>query len=362
MTAGLISIKIERDTKYEAAKVVAILLIILSHVANQSEVDAFAFNANAIIKAVSVYLGQIGNGIFIISTCYFLSKGITARKWIKLYLQTIFYSIVFLIYFALFQPEAVSLKTVVKSFLPIAFENNWFISAYLLFVLVLPALQAIHTHFQTKQFFYVALGFFMLYTVAPSFIGNRYFSSQLFGFITIYLITMLLKDIDFVRFLKTRQLCLLSIMGCNLVLLFIIVVNYLGQHVKMIYGKTFFWQFYSSLPLLLVNFSIFEMIRRSKSWHNKFINNISKSSLGIYLIHNNFLIVECKKFDDWFKCFDNIFIVYRYILITIIVFSVSLLIEKIRELLFARLDNLLADLFLSKILCPIKNKIDEIFV
>ncbi|MCF2657186.1 acyltransferase family protein [Lacrimispora saccharolytica] len=361
MTVDLISTKNGRDSKYELAKVAAILLIILSHVAHQSSVDAFAFNTDAIIKAISVYLGQIGNGVFIISTCYFLTKGITAKKWIKLYLQTIFYSIVFLAYFSFFQPEAVSLKTIVKSFFPIAFENNWFISAYLIFVLLVPVLQVIREHLKTKQYFYLTICFFMLYTVAPTFIGNRYFSSRLFGFITVYLITTLLKDVDFIRFVKTWQLCMLSIIGCCIVVAFIITVNYIGQYIGIIYGKTFFWQSYSSLPLLVVNFSVFEILRRSKSWHNKFINCLSKSSLGIYLIHNNFLIVECKKINDWFKCFDGMFIVHRYILITVIVFVVSLLLDKTRELFFAKIDNILTDWFLSKILYPIKHRIDAIF-
>ena len=359
MSKKELSKNVNRDSKYELVKILAVIVIVFSHVANQSEINAYAFSFESIFKAFSVYLGQIGNGIFVISSCYFLSKKTSIEKWLNLYFQTLFYSLVFLAFFALFEPKAINSKVIIKSFLPIAFANNWFISAYLLFVPIVPFLNIVHQNTSLKQFGYLTLGFSMLYVVAPTVIGNRYFASPLFGFVATYLIVVLLRDLNISMNISSSVLKICITLGTVLVLFFIIIVNFLGQYFPLFYGKTFFWQFYYCVPLMVVNLAIFELTRRSKSWNNRIINSIASSSLGIYLVHNNILIVECNKFSSWFACLDCFSIVPRYVLTTLLVFGGSLFVEKARQSFLEPIQSIIVTSLINKVLHPIARRIER---
>ncbi len=361
MSIKVLSRNVNRDSKYEIAKIFAIIMIVLSHVANQSEINAYAFSFEGVFKAFSVYLGQIGNGIFVISSCYFLSSKISMEKWLSLYFQTLFYSLVFLVFFALIEPKAISIYVIIKSFLPIAFANNWFISAYLLFVPIVPFLNLLHQNTSMKNFGYLTLGFSMLYVVAPSVIGNRYFASPLFGFVATYLIVILLRDLNMCKNIPSSILKISIILGTLLVLFFIIIVNFLGQYFPLFYGKTFFWQFYYCVPLMGVNLAIFELTRRAKSWNSRIINSIASSSLGIYLIHNNILIVENQKFSTWFAFLDCFSIVPRYVLTTLLVFGVSLFVEKARQIFLEPIQGIIVTTMINKVLHPIARRIERHF-
>ena len=315
-------------------------LIILSHVSFHSGVNVFGCTSNEITVAFFSYAGQIGNGIFIFAICWFSSEKFNLKKIIKLILQTLFYSYVFLILFIIFKKESVNFVTIVKSVFPIAFASNWFVTAYILFSILAPYLHSMVNNISKENHIRLLTFFLIIYCIVPSFFSCRYFINEMSGFFLIFLITSFIKKYNIKLKTSNDSLILLSILTCVCWLLFIIIFNNAANKIPILYGKTMFWLFYNSLPMLAINFNLFIITKRSKTWSNTIINRLSSLSLGMYLIHENKLLVG-NGFYEWIYDINDtrLPMVIYCIFAALIIFITVALIEYIRSVLFDGLFN-----------------------
>lgn len=349
----------ERNSSFERAKVIAVFLVILSHVAYHSGVNVFGTRVNEITTAFYTYMGQVGNGVFVFATCWFISDQLNVKRLLHLILTTMFYSYIFLIGFEVFQSGILSMEMVIKSIFPIAFANNWFITAYILFVLIVPYLYAMIRNIDKKHYFYLVIGFAFFYCVVPSILGSRYFINEMMGFLLVFFIVQYIKKYNITCYLQSRTLKL--ILMVLLVTLFACLwsLNILGSKISLCYGKTLFWLFHNSVPILLIDIVIFVIVKREPTWSNKIINRISSCSLGIYLIHENKVLVE-SGFYEWIHELwaKRIPVCMEFLLTAGVVFLFALFIEFLREKILGEAFKKLSDFIAAWILEPWVRKIN----
>lgn len=134
-----------RNSSIELLKIIAIVLIIISHAVpygNFSNYDAYidlnhaSADGNVVILAILRNLGSVGNCIFIICSSWFLlnSNKVNKKKILKLIIDSFIISITILLLIFIFSDYNVSLTEIIKSFFPITFNVNWFLTCYLLFI------------------------------------------------------------------------------------------------------------------------------------------------------------------------------------------------------------------------------------
>ena len=149
--------EIKRNSSIELLKVLAIILIIVNHCVqtigtldNDYVQAAFGIDIVHSSSTLSVvvlsflrYFGGIGNSVFFIASFWFLvdNNNVRIKKVISLWLDVFLVSILILVVSSFFYQYPPIL--IIRSCFPTLFNNNWFITCYLLIYLAHPGLNMI---------------------------------------------------------------------------------------------------------------------------------------------------------------------------------------------------------------------------
>ena len=280
-------------------KILGLILIVLSHaVPFYGDKLAISYiNLNMATSDISEFflivfrnIGQIGNIIFIASSAYFLleSKRTKAEKIINIIMDCFIISITYLLIYVLSGVD-ISIKDVLKQFLPITFENNWFIGCYILLYILHPFLNKIIYSVDKKTLLRINIFFIIAYCLITIVIGiETYYYSQLIGFIIIYFIVAYDK-LYLAEFSKNEKynkiLLIIGIMGALLLLIF---TNILGLKIEIFENKMLHWNHMNNIFYIMIGISMLNIFK-NKYFENKIINYISSLSLLFYVIHENSL-------------------------------------------------------------------------
>lgn len=140
-----------RDSGIDLLKIIAIFIIIISHVTITvisnyagSPYSDYIIDVNhasldlTIITLVNLrHFTVIGNSIFFICSAWFLldSRTSNKKKWFLKLTEIWLVSVTILIICETILRGDISTKIVIKSILPSLFSNNWYMTCYLLFIL-----------------------------------------------------------------------------------------------------------------------------------------------------------------------------------------------------------------------------------
>ena len=100
-------------------------------------------------------------------------------------------------------------KEIIRSLFPITFQNNWFITAYIIFIIIVPYLNIIIKNLTQKQLFRLSSILFILYFMI-GFVKNSYYLTELIIFIIIYLIVNYFK-LYMEYFWNNKKRCMLIV-------------------------------------------------------------------------------------------------------------------------------------------------------
>ena len=111
-------------------------------------------------------LGQQGNIIFVICSAWFLigSNRINLKKIVNIIIDSFLISVICLIVFKLFGAP-LNISLIVKSLLPILFNNNWFVGCYIILYLVHPLLNIIILNISKENYFYLLITITIMYLI-----------------------------------------------------------------------------------------------------------------------------------------------------------------------------------------------------
>lgn len=144
-TASVMGGKKIRRSNLELYRIIVMLLIVAHHyVVNSGLTDVMAEDP---LSSKSLYLymlgmwGKTGINCFVLITGYFMCRShITLRKFLKLFLEIMFYKIVIWAIFVGTGYESFSIKLMLKELLPIVSIADGFTSCFLIFYLFIPFL------------------------------------------------------------------------------------------------------------------------------------------------------------------------------------------------------------------------------
>lgn len=296
--------KKERNSSIELLKIIAMFMIVISHLAQSYgtlhtnlpvtqeyfyDLKIASVNINNIIMILLRSLGAIGNDIFFICTAWFLvdSKKSNKKKVIEMLLDVWAINIAFLL---ILKNGGVNVgkKDEIKAILPNTFALNWYITCYVIFYIIHPYLNKMIERLEKKGLLFLSLFMLFLYSIMNTITGGLFFTSNLIVFVTIYLCVAYIKKYMIKTISNKKIDRTIAILAVIFYILTIILLNALGTRISVLNSKMLHFVKTENPLFLLFAFSLFNLFR-SRNFVNKGINNLSKLTLYIYVIHENSL-------------------------------------------------------------------------
>ncbi len=346
-----------RQSNFELLRIVAMLMIIGSHLACHgvehclSEADAYQiYSTGSLINRMMVSLlnpgGQIGVALFFMITGYFqINK--KEPSILKVVLESVFYGlfaialfvIVKLFFGGLSALETSAILTyVLKSlFIPATGGAWWFVSTYILLLLISPLLNVFLLKLNKKGFILAILVAWVLWYAIAYTAGAPFYDLQrgvffymIGGFCGLYYPKI---DKNMKRFLCVVCAIIIWLMGA--MIYYKLSMNSISPEpslkIKMV--SEILNTAFTAFIVPLCSISIFRFFESINMGSNKFINTVAGTTLGVYLIHDSFvgrhfIWYNLLKIDTFFYS-KSLFPVYAF-LITLGIFIVCSLIDLIR--------------------------------
>lgn len=298
----------DRESSIELLKILAIILIIISHVTQTLSsknlyityqdyvlnLSIATINIQYIILIIFRYFGAWGNSIFLICSVWFLLKspGFDKKKWFFMLTEVWIISIIiFIIHMLVWggRREQIALKIIIKIFFPTVFSNNWYITCFIIFYPFHPVLNYVVRNMKKKSLFRITI-VGLIINFGFDFIWEKlFFPSTIILWTAIYFAIAYLQ-----KYLKDFQQninynLVLLVLGLSGLIGLILVTNFLGLYISFFKDKVQYWAVNRNPLIFVISISMFNLTR-SIHFKNYFINYISKLSLLIYIIHENIIV------------------------------------------------------------------------
>ena len=290
-----------RDSRYELMRIAAMLMIMASHCVKFTLGSDYEFlyseaSFNYAVAFIVIMLGNVGTYLFILLTCKFsLGKvRFKASRVIKLLWQTVTTCILCLIIAYVFHLRPISIRLIVRELLTPFDSQYWFITAMLIFVLILPALQLVDSKLDDGKIKVLCLVLILARPVRALLFSSL--AGDLGDFVACFFVVSYLKRRPENWFKKHDKMGLTLYAGLIALLLLaryllpsrLLGVSMFGEEgglfqtvIKRLRQRTVF-QLFCAICL----FYAMEALRIKPS---KWINFAAKFTLGVYLWHYNYV-------------------------------------------------------------------------
>lgn len=336
-----------RDSNFELLRIVAMFLIIASHWGTEFVGEEYH------IKQELFYTnfcdcGQVGVIIFLLISAYFLcTKNFRTLALVKLLIENIFINllvfIAFVIYNQVCNDENVFIITDLLNCFLIFTKNNWFLQVYYAMFIFAPFLNLVLSRINKKQYLFLIIFLFSIICIFSPNAGLRIRNNDLiYNFMWSILIYCVGAYIRF--FPSDFNGKLFPFLG---IILLVIVKIFIPQ----LYHKN-----RNDLCVFFLSLFCFCLFKNLKMKTNHCINLIASTTLGIYLLHENFFRLIIWR--DWLqipKFLESNWLWLIMITAVIIVFNICALLtlllrytfgnpffkflDRKMEKLFAKIDN-----------------------
>ncbi|OUP56311.1 hypothetical protein B5F14_09770 [Faecalitalea cylindroides] len=361
---GVIDKKQSRDSNIELLRIIAMVLIILSHIvihcigvqltdsSSIIRLDNGLFNNPVFYKKLLILVsftpvGIVGNVIFIIISGYFMvNKEINIEKTAKKLFIQLGYSVTVLIIVSMVFQIVCNSKIYLKLVNIHSFNTSFWFAGYYFSILLIGKLglnkylQGIDkktyglyliTLFAITQFGWIGT---LLESVAT---GLRTLLSGIF----IYSLGGYIKKYDSFRFIKGKVLVLIIIFSYILIYIsyYNITLNNINLYMTSNQSGEFVqslmdFQNYQIMPII-IGISLFELFKRVELKNNQIINYIAGSTFMVYVLHDNSFCYSIWGLRDWISLlyYNPVYFVCWLFFYTLITFLICLFIYFLYNLL-----------------------------
>lgn len=333
--------KLERQSNFELLRIISMIFIILAHYSTHGGILETDFSINYAIMALIRVGGKLGVTCFVLVSAYFMTENnFKFEKIIKVGLQTVFYSCIWLLVLIL-AGEDIGIGAFIKSVLAPIYNIYWFVTAYIGMLLMSPILNIVIKKIIKSDFyqggkvlFYFLVGISILPFI---FIGTEVFFDNVRWFCYLYLIGAYIKyhgDKIVLLYQTNRWIKPSLILGLSIIIMWGSSICLKLLNISVLNSYTYyFYSMYS--PFMLASAIALFMIFRKINLYNKAINQIAKVTFACYLIHDNMFardFIWKKIFHVELFYYTNIFMIFGHIIIVIMtIFIVAFITEALYQ-------------------------------
>lgn len=297
--------KTTRESGIELLKIIAIFLIVISHVvrtlcAGNSyisyqdyvlDLSAASTNLQYFLLVLFRHFGVLGNTVFFVSSAWFLlgSSQFKKRKWLFMLIEIWVISVIILIVTYIITGGNISGRVILKSLFPTLFAFNWYLTCYLLFYPIHPLLNTVIRSLDKRHLFRISAALFTLYCVFGFIDGSWFFPSLIILWITFYFVMAYIQLylVDFSNDLKKNGL--LFLIGLIGFVGLPALTNFLGLRISFLRNQMLRWSTNCNPFLIAMAIAMFN-IARNIHFRSGAVNYIAGLSMLIYIIHENIIL------------------------------------------------------------------------
>ena len=348
-----------RESNYEIMRILSMFFVVLYHVLVHGRILEHATGTVKVLLIIleSIILVHINS--FILITGYFQCKSkMKLGKVLSINNQTWFYKVIimFILVFAglISMPDSI---TTFQTIFPVDYGSYWYIGCYLILYLISPILNKVIDNSNKEELSKIILILFFIISILSTFSKDLFFNTQtgrsLGTFILLYFIGAYIRNypINDSYFMKpftnsSKRLIYFCLFFFCVLLSFFSWQTYshfksladITRYIGSIFG--YFHISYAS-PIIIIQSVCYFLYFGTFKITNNFINKIAKYMLGIYLISENYFlrsILYDKLNINSIEIITPKTVIY-VLVISVIIFILSLFIEIIRSLLFKIIYN-----------------------
>lgn len=336
-----------RHSNIELLRIVLMLLVIAHHyVVNSGVMECFTYDS---LTANMYYLqcfgafGKIAINCFVLITGYFmLTSKWSWKKWLKLYIEVKFYTLLIYLIFVVCGYHAFNYHECLEVVFNVLFEfGNNYAPSFLALYLLIPFINTLILNINKKQYTSLLSILFFLFTIIPTFsvfLSALHTSNDtwnyLFWMVFVYLLGGFLKkyENEMQNWLTKRFLNWFLLL--NMTAIFGWIAFYGLWAVKHDI-TTAYWFVNNSNKLLALTCSIafFLVFKNIRIKHSRFINTVSSTTFGVFIIHSSGDYMRSFLWGDVIKCvehYNDTHIVLYSVLAVMAVFCTCSLIDLVR--------------------------------
>lgn len=183
--------KTERNYGIDVLRILSMLMIVMLHIMNQG--NAFSIFDKGIARFSVMSL--IYDVIMCATNCFGLISGYVGIKsehkmssFVLLWLRAVFYGILIVAVFSIFDPSRITRDVIRRSVLPITSNTMWYLTAYFGMFLFLPLINKALNELSNKQIKLIFISFILMLSVMSSVFGDIFMLGD--GYSTIWLIVL----------------------------------------------------------------------------------------------------------------------------------------------------------------------------
>lgn len=320
--------KPQRSSNFELYRIIVMFMIICHHyVVNSGLSDVLRNNptsAHSMFYFLFGAWGKTGINCFVLITGYFMCKSnITLRKFLKLYLQVIFYNIIIDAIFIGLGYAPFNPWLTIYRFLPFTHVHSWFfVDCYLLFWLLIPFLNILVHNMTKRQHKLLIFLLLFIYTGLETLPGCIVVMNYVSWFSVLYFISSYLRLYPTTLFNKTKTwgiaTCALLVIAC--------------ADIVRLKGDLHHVSDSNAIFALLISVSSFLFFKNLRIPQSKIINAIASTTFGILLIHANSNTMWEFLWHDTVDCVGHYSATLWYAPLSVLaIFMVCSLIDYIRQ-------------------------------
>ncbi len=327
----------KRDSGIELYKIIAIAMIVISHVVHTIHAgNAFVpysdyiidltrstKNVQLFILVVMRYFGCFGNNMFFVCSAWFFlgSNEFKKRKWFIMITEVWIISVMILIVSLVIRRGDIQKDLIMKSLLPSLFGNNWYVTCYLIFYPLHSLLNRLIDMMDKKGLMRVTSVLIVLNCCLPLYKAGLLYSSDITLWITLYFVLAYLRRYKDDLINRTSFNLTLVVVGLIGFIGLIGVTDFVGLRWESMRGMMLHWLTNGNPFIIAVAIGGFGLIRRL-TLKNTVINYFSGLTLLVYLIHENILVRTYLRPAMWEYAYLN----YGYDRIVLLVLALSFVI------------------------------------
>jgi len=281
-----------RDSNLELFRIVVMLLIVAHHyvvnsglLASDGPVFANPLSNHSIFLLLLSAWGKTGINCFVLITGYFMCKSeITARKFLKLLLEIMFYKIIIGLFFIISGYQAFEWGSFVQLFIPILSVQQNFAGCFIIFFLFIPFLNILIQNIDEKKHVCLLIMCSLTYVLFGTI--HKVDMNYVSWFMVLYIISSYIRLYP-KEWMKNQRFCgLIFFLMVVLSAISVWACAWLGVKVGISAPFYFVSDSNAVLPVLTGVFA-FLFFKNLRMTYNGFINSVASTTFGILLIHAN---------------------------------------------------------------------------
>lgn len=273
-----------RNSNFELLRIIAMFIIVVSHYSVHGTYTSEVITTTSTILEM-FSLGKIGSNLFVMIGAYFMiDRGVKISQIINLSIRTYLYSLLIVVCASLFF-EIVF--TDVYKYIFQFYDTYWFVTTYVMLMILAPVLNSILTKITNNQLKNVLLVMTVFLVISPTYRIGMPINDGILFFVYLYLVTAYIKKQEIRINVKKYLAISLSITMLHIVFRNIVPLLFSQEEVS----KTINLQL-TDLGLLTVSNTVllFLLILNARKFESKVVNKVASGMFSVYLIHEHPII------------------------------------------------------------------------